>query len=80
MIRQISRVKKMEETLLIWAKPCVSQRPHRNLTQIGWRSMELEGDDDEADNGVMVHVGIFWNMTIVRRNKGIFWKDRFLGG
>ncbi|KAG2276398.1 hypothetical protein Bca52824_058953 [Brassica carinata] len=39
-----------------------------------------DGDDDEADKGGTITVGIFWNVTIARRKEGIGRRIRFLNG
>ncbi|WZZ13278.1 hypothetical protein YC2023_106367 [Brassica napus] len=33
--------------------------------------LKVDGDDDEADKGGTITVGIFWNVTIARRKEWI---------
>nr|VDD17100.1 unnamed protein product [Brassica rapa] len=42
--------------------------------------LKVDGDDDEADKGGTITVGIFWNVTIARRKEGIGRRIRFLDG
>ncbi|CAN7121583.1 unnamed protein product, partial [Brassica rapa subsp. narinosa] len=42
--------------------------------------LKVDGDDDEADKGGTITVGIFWNVTIARRKEGIGQRIRFLDG
>ncbi|KAG5416648.1 hypothetical protein IGI04_004215, partial [Brassica rapa subsp. trilocularis] len=42
--------------------------------------LKVDGDDDEADKGGTITVGIFWNVTIAQRKERIGRRIRFLDG
>ncbi|KAH0905271.1 hypothetical protein HID58_044774 [Brassica napus] len=51
-----------------------------SLRQKLFDRLKVDGDDDEADKGGTITVGIFWNVTIAQRKERIGRRIRFLDG